>query len=193
MQDKWNVDYTDEFGAWWEDQLGDVQEKVDVAKWELNWVEKGHGVSQAKPYKDPVEAAVKLIAKTAPITADTLKPKDNSRQVATWSPDQVSTEWKEISWPVSTEDLRQAGAVRFRFVRGSHRLDISEVKIELDGQIVAEVKHDGIAGTPSSNNVYRFTVPADATGNNSCHIIARVRSNGGNNSFGSVELLPKKK
>ena len=28
MQDKWNVDYTDEFGAWWEDQSVDVQEKL---------------------------------------------------------------------------------------------------------------------------------------------------------------------
>ncbi|MCQ2366927.1 MAG: alpha-N-acetylglucosaminidase C-terminal domain-containing protein, partial [Akkermansia sp.] len=168
-------------------------EKVDVAKWELNWVERKHGVSQAKPYKDPVEAAVKLIAKTTPITADALKPKDNSKQVATWSPDQVSTEWKEISWPVSTQDLRQAGAVRFRFVRGSHRLDISEVKIELDGQIVADVKQDGFTGDTSSNCVYRFTLPAGTAGNNSCHIIARVRSNGGNNSYGSVELLPKKK
>ena len=113
--------------------------------------------------------------------------------MATWSPDQVSTEWKEISWPVSTEDLRQAGAVRFRFVRGSHRLDISEVKIELDGQIVADVKHDGFTGDTSSNSVYRFTLPAGAAGNNSCHIIARVRSNGGTNSYGSVELLPKRK
>ena len=168
-------------------------EKVDVGKWELNWVEQKHGVSKVEPYKDPVEAAVKLIAKAKPISADALKPKDNSKQVASWSPAEVGTDWKEVSWAVTAQELQEAQGVRFRFVRGSHRLDISEVKIEMDGQIVAEVKHDGIAGTPSSNNVYRFTVPADATGNNSCHIIARVRSNGGNNSFGSVELLPKKK
>ena len=164
--------------------------KADVRAWESKWVEEQRGFSKQKAYSEPVAAAVKLIAEAAPVKEGVAS---DGVEIGSWSPDSVSTEWKEISWAVPTDAIRAASAVRFRFVRGNHRLDISEVKVEMDGEIVAHVKQDGIAGTPSKGNVYAITVPGGSKGNNSCHVTARVRTVGGNKSFGSVELLPQKK
>ena len=53
MQDKWNVDYTDEFGAWWEDQPVDVQEKLYkvVSLLEI------HGPTLGFPYSSDIKGA----------------------------------------------------------------------------------------------------------------------------------------
>ena len=53
MQDKWNVDYTDEFGNWWEDQSVDVQEKLYkvVSLLEI------HGPTLGFPYSSDIKGA----------------------------------------------------------------------------------------------------------------------------------------
>ena len=167
-------------------------DKVDVQKWELDWVTKSKGVSPVETYKNPAKSAVRLIKETSAVTEAALAP-GAGKQVGAWSPDMVSTEWKEVSWPVSASDIRESGGIRFRFTSGNHKLEISEVRVEMDGEVTARVKQDGTAGTPSSNNSYRFTVPAGTSGNNGCYIFARVRTVGGTQSNGAVELIPAKK
>ena len=164
--------------------------KGDVKAWETKWVEEQRGLSPVKPYNKPAVQACKLITQAksiAPLGAV----KSDGKEIGAWGADSVDTEWKEISWVANNEDIRNARGIRFNFVRGNHRLDISDVKVEMDGEIVAHVQQNGTAGTHSANNTYAINVPAGTSGNNSCHIIARVRSVGGKQSFGTVELLPK--
>lgn len=60
----------------------------------------------------------------------------------------------------------------------------------MDGNTVADIQQNGTTGIENINNVYRFRIPQDAQGNNSCRIIARVRSDGQADSRGNVELIP---
>lgn len=95
-----------------------------------------------------------------------------------------------MTWDVPSATLKAAKRLRFRYVKGLHRLDIARVTVEMDGVAVQTLEPNGYAGVPSRNNVCTLNLPANATGNNSCRIRAKVRGNGGNDSYGSVELLP---
>ena len=113
--------------------------------------------------------------------------------IGQWAPaDLAWPEWREMGWDVSLDDLRAARAVRFRYVRGRKRLDIAEVAVEADGKVVWQAKVDGFAGTPSKRNVVIPVIPADATDNNGCRLRAKVRGNRGADSYGVVELLPRR-
>lgn len=164
---------------------------ADLPAWEKAWVENKSGVSLIKPCPDPVRAARQLLARAGKITPDIIR-QTAGNVIGTWSPEVISTEWKELSWTVAPKDIIQSNAVRFSFTRGDNKLEIDQVKIEMDGKIVADIKQQGSTGTNHVNNLYRIKLPKDARGNNSCRIIARVRSDGKANSYGNVELISSK-
>lgn len=165
--------------------------RVDMAKWEREWVEQKRGLSPQEPYDDCVAAARALIKESSKINKSILAP-TVGKPVGSWSPADVSCDWQELSWSVSPADVKNAKALVFTFTHGNNRLEIDRVQVEMDGVIVADVRQNGIAGVPSRNNVYRLQIPADAQGNNSCRIIATVRSDGQANSNGTVSLSPRK-
>ena len=167
----------------------DASADNDWRKWERNWAEKERGLSPANPFGEKaLKAAATFIKRSQKWVEEATKDAQAGNAIGNWSPESVSTGWKEISWNVSPAELRKAKSVAFVFKRGNHRLDIREVKIEMDGAIVCHVQQNGFAGKPSRNNVYRIKIPKDAQGNNTCTIRASVRCDGGNESYGSVEL-----
>lgn len=161
---------------------------VNLAQWEQNWVEQSHGISPMIPYPDPIQAARQLIAHAKKITSHSYKAPQRLT-IGTWDPSQVSTNWQVLSWNVPVADLKRAQAIRFDFIRGHHRLDISQVSIEMDGIIVADIQQNGSTGDNDINNTYALKLPQHLQGNNSCIIKASVRTAGGNDSFGNVELI----
>lgn len=163
--------------------------KIDLPAWERNWVEQNKGVSAVKPYENPVAAAQDLISRASKVSVDIVKQPEGIL-IGTWKPGDVGTDWKTISWTVSPSDLKKSKAIRFTYTKGTNKLDISEVNIEMDGKIIAKILQDGTTGTSNINNVYRFRIPQEAQGNNSCSITARVRTDGKADSFGNVELIP---
>ncbi len=167
----------------------DPSVKIDLPAWERDWVEKNRGVSPVSPFEDPVAAARELIARAAKVSPDIIKQPEGIL-IGTWNPETVGTEWKELSWSVSPSALKQAKALRFSYTKGTNKLEISHVRIEMDGNTVADIQQNGTTGIENINNVYRFRIPQDAQGNNSCRIIARVRSDGQADSRGNVELIP---
>lgn len=165
--------------------------KAYLPAWEKAWVENKSGVSHIKPCPDPVHAARQLLARAGKITPDIIRQRAGN-VIGTWSPEVISTEWKELSWTVAPKDILQSNAIRFSFTRGDNKLEIDQVKIEMDGKIVVAIKQQGSTGTNHVNNLYRIQLPKDARGNNSCRIIARVRSDGKAHSYGNVELISSK-
>lgn len=163
---------------------------LDLAKWELDWVENKIGLSPAAPYPDIVAACKKLI-REASVINDSLIQATNGEVVGAWSPETIASEWKEVSWTIPVALVKRMKGVRFQYVRGTNRLDISEVSMVMDGKVACRVKQDGTTGTTNTNNYYALKIPADATGNNSCELKARMKSDGGTHSFGHVLLIPK--
>lgn len=163
-----------------------------LPEWERKWVENPSGITPCKPYENPVAAARELIRRAGKVTPDILAPTEGTL-IGTWSPETITAEWQDVSWPTSFKDINNSKAVRFLFTRGNNKLEISQVSLEMDGKIVAMIKQNGTTGTVNSNNTYQFKIPKNTKGNNSCHIIARVRSDGKAISYGNVELMPAEK
>lgn len=167
----------------------------DRAAWERAWVEQGHGLSACEPFSAPAEAACRLLKETADINDSLLRKQGEGKIIGAWNPSVLScTEWKDITIPCTPGDIKSSRAIRLRYTRGNQQLLIKRVRVEMDGAIVADIQHDGIAGSKPQNNIYEHGIPADTTaGNNSCSIIVTIRTENNTSSYGDIELLPRKK
>lgn len=164
---------------------------LELAQWEKNWVENQIGLSPVAPYPDVVDACKKLIQEAASIN-DTLVKANNGEVIGTWSPETIAPDWKEVSWNVPVALVKRMKGVNFEYIRGTNKLDITEVSLVMDGKTVCQVKQEGTTGVSNKNNYYALKVPADATGNNSCELKARIKSDGNAHSFGNVVLILSK-
>ncbi len=161
---------------------------LNLSPWERDWVENRVGLSPSSPYSDVIAACKKLIQRAS--SFDTPLPgEEKGSVIGAWSPEMITTEWKEVSWSIPASLAQRMRGIRFEFVRGENRLDIEEVRLLMDGKTVCRVRREGSTGSKNINNEYVLKAPTGATGNNSCEIKARVRSDGNAQSFGNVILL----
>ena len=164
----------------------------DLSEWERNWVEQQRGVSVVTPFADVTDACLQLIARSRTITSALLE-SNLENEIGLWAPSDVAADWKELSWTMSVAKLSLLQGIRFQYVRGSNKLMIREVALDMDGVEVCRTTHDGEAGITSVANYYKLTIPVGVAGNNSCTIRAKVKSNGQCDSFGKVILVLKNK
>lgn len=156
--------------------------------WEEAWVKSTAGISPCAAYPDPVDAAVKLVARACaekvPVVAE---PKYEA--LGEWAPATLGADWTDLDFTITREQARKLKGVRFAYSGGSHALDIRKVTLLADGHAVASDAHEGIAGKPSQREIYRLTLPSGATTNNSCVLRVSVRGKGGADSRGAVQLV----
>lgn len=164
----------------------DTGEGFNMGQWEKQWTRKP-GISKIKTFDDPVAAAIELIAKAKATKLPDLDFK--GKAIGGWTPAQVGTEWKTVKWNLSATELETLKGIRFNYTRGKHRLEIRKVSIVADSNVAATDEHAGIAGVPNQKNFYSLKVASGTKGNNECYIQAEVRSGGGNDSYGQVELI----
>lgn len=155
--------------------------------WELAWVA-GSGVSEIEPFSDPLAAARELVQKALNEEIPELSA-SGENVLGAWSPANVTEQWKVLEWSINPDQLKTIKGVAFIYTKGNHRLDIQQVEVVADGKVVAKDYHGGYAGNPSSRNRYFLKIPIGTQGNNGCSIRATVRTNGGTDSRGRVELL----
>ncbi|MDY3064169.1 MAG: alpha-N-acetylglucosaminidase TIM-barrel domain-containing protein [Bacteroidaceae bacterium] len=162
----------------------------DYAKWESNWVETSKGLSPVTPPTDKVQACLDLIEKAKPIFYKSTALADE-RELGTWTPSMLSNEWQEVQWTMPVSELKGLRGVSFRYVRGSEKLEIQKVSLEVDGQIVATNEHNGETGLKNIANDYRLDLPTQLGGNNGVTLKAVVRTTGNCQSFGKVIMIHK--
>lgn len=109
-----------------------------------------------------------------------------------WSPVETSPKPKAIDWSLPDGGM-EAGryTVTFQYTAGKSRYQIHQVEIVQNGKVVAQDKHEGIAGNKESKDtVYHLDLSKPAT--KSLILRATVSTNAGNNSAGRiiVEKIP---
>ena len=162
----------------------------DYPAWEGNWVETSVGLSPVTPAKDQVQACLDLIDLARPVSHRSTA-LAAEKELGTWVPSMLSNDWKEVQWTVPVSELKGLKGVTFRWIRGSEKLEINKVSLEVDGQIVATNEHFGETGIKNVNNDYRLDLPADLGGNNGVVLRAVVRTTGNCSSFGQVIMIHK--
>ena len=160
----------------------------DYAKWEIDWVENKTGLSASQPYENVIEASLRLIEQARGITKNLLD-FGTEEELGIWSPSDVSTIWKDVSWNIPVSKLPSLKGVRFQYAKGKNSMMIKEVVLETDGVEVCRDAHTGEAGETNTNNVYQLSIPHGSTGNNTCTLRAKVKSEGGNDSYGKILLI----
>lgn len=167
----------------------------NFAAWERQWVEQTTGLTRSCIVQDitTIQLCANLIERAKKITPAILTASErNTEQLATWSPTDVTTTWKEVSWDFPVDKLKQLKGIRFQYIRGNNKLMIKKVVLEMDGVDVCTAEHYGETGTNNSNNTYLLAVPEGATGNNSCRIRATIQSDGTHDSYGKILILLNK-
>ena len=157
----------------------------NIVAWELSWVEKKRGLSKAEPYKDVLAGCAELIAHAKSIDNSLLKAM-NGEQLGSWSPVDIDNDWKEVVWDIPVNKIASLKGIRFQHIRGTAGVEIEEVILEMDGVEVCKIKQQGFTGKKNINNTYMLNIPKDATGNNSCRLRVKVKSNGQGESYGTV-------
>ncbi len=160
----------------------------DIAGWELSWVEKERGWSEAEPYGDVLAGCAELINRAKTIDTTLLSIMDGE-QLGSWSPADIGSEWKEVVWNIPADKARSLKGVRFQHIRGSAGLEICEVALEMDGVEAGRAVKHGHTGKNHVNNAYMLDVARDAVGNNSCRLRAKVRRSGDGDSYGTVLMI----
>ena len=162
----------------------------DLPAWERNWVENKTGLSTVQPPKDIVDACIQLIERGKKITPELIST-NKGEEIGTWTPSDLSTEWKELIWNIPVKKLTSLQGVRFEYVRGENKLMIQEVKLDMDGITICHISQPGETGIENRDNFYKLSIPPGATGNNSCVLRAKVKSDGNHNSYGKIILVSR--
>jgi len=163
--------------------------KFDRRAWEAEWVN-SKGVSPEEPYPNPVLAAAEDVEKACAESPSRPSPAlESPETIGTWSPDQVKTTWTTMEWDLPAEKMKSLKGVRFLYTKGHHMLRIQSAAIVADGKEIAIDRHPGSAGDRHIDNLYTFHLPENVQANNSCRLRAVVRTDGGTNSWGTVNLV----
>lgn len=158
--------------------------------WEADWVTNKRGLSKPKPCKNVIATCLSLLDNAKTISTDA--PQSQGTIIASWTPQDLSEEWKEVTWNIPSDIIHKVKSVVFDYVKGSQRLEMKSITIEMDGKNVCTIDQEGMTGLEDKNNIYNVTIPAEATGNNSCKLKATIRSTNSCDSFGNVEVILSK-
>lgn len=163
----------------------DTQTRSTVGAYESDWVEKRLPI--ATPYAtEHTPSSLAAFVAALPKELFVVTP---GLSLGMWSPSDLSNDWETLTFAVSPADLKSAKRVRLRYTKGSHGLDIGALSVWMDGVCVQDVDVGGFTGHSSRKNVIPLVIPPEATGNNGCEIRVKVRGSGGNNSYGTIELM----
>lgn len=162
-------------------------EPIAWEEWERRWVEERRGLSVVAKSEDPVALALNLIALAKPVSADSLK--ESAKVIGSWSSGEVSPKPKNMTFPVSSNQLRRMKAIKFQYLQGSDKLMIHRVEIVADGNTIVSLAQEGETGLQDRNNIYLVDLPKDIMGNNECLVRAVVSSSNNGDSNGVVQLI----
>ena len=158
---------------------------VDLAKWEVSWVESPKGLSKAKPFANPVQTCLDVLAHASKIRP--IPSADGSQRLGGWSPaDFRGGETAELLWNIPAAKAKVLKEVHLRQTRGDSPADLDKLVLEMDGLSYNEssrtIAEDGTI-------ICAFNVPESATGNNSCRLRALVSRKGDSKSHGMISIV----
>jgi hexosaminidase len=113
---------------------------------------------------------------------------DGETPAGQWQPKEMAEDWKELAWDVSAA-VKQAGSYEaaFWYARGKHRLGIERAALYEDGKELSSDAHYGVTGAQHKDNLYVLKA-VQVKPQARYELRARVRSEGGTDSYGEVYL-----
>ncbi len=161
--------------------------KFDVQAWEEKWITTP---GQYSGHRSATSASYLLDKVRALPDSDFVKA-SAGKPVGEWKSGEQSPIYIQREWDVTSFVSKPGNVViRFQYTNGACRLDVDGVELLADGVVVAVDKHFGRTGLEDVDNLFRFKV---AGGGTKYVVRARVRSDGGNDSNGTIFARYSKK
>ncbi len=108
-----------------------------------------------------------------------------------WKPDEMSEKWVSLKWDI-TSQIHHAGTyfIRFMYTAGADGIAINSCGVSVNGDMIDTDTHSGWAGGVAHDNTYKLDIKTFTPGT---HYMLNVtlRSDGGTDSSGEVEILPE--
>lgn len=150
-----------------------------MAEWERKWVEETTGVSKCKPYEDLVKEAISLINSSRDITMEMMPD-----IVGNWSNPNFKN---DLKFTIPVVQIKKIKGLRFNRLKGTGKLNIESVTIEMDGVNYEQNIGKEIGISEKSSNVQiKISTPDNAKGNNSSTLIVKAS---GENISGNIEMI----
>ena len=104
-----------------------------------------------------------------------------------WTPKETPAKYADHSWTLERPLVPEAETkVFFQYTKGRHRLNIRNVRLQ-SGDVVLIDKHFGFTGNAQQNNVWFFSIPADAP-ETEWRLTAEIEGDGGRDSHGTISV-----
>ena len=161
---------------------------TDTQAWEESWIMHPGGFSSHR-FSDPMREAARMVNELKAVPPSRLEKELVGAAIGQWKPDEQNETYRERIWDVS-DAVKKAGdvIVLFQYTSGGCRLDIDGVELLVDGQMVSTDTHFGRTGYEDVNNMFRLKI-GDIKSGAKIELRAKVRSDGGSDSSGTVYLL----
>jgi hexosaminidase len=144
--------------------------------------------AKLKNYDDFRSRLPHLLAHLEAMGVNYRKLTEEPKPVAEWKSGEMTVAFAPHTWDISTQ-IKDAGnyEVTFQYTGGGCRLDLEWVALLANGNEIARDTHPGVTGGSTKNNIYKFTLPAPATGTK-YELKASARSDGGTDSNGEITV-----
>jgi len=111
----------------------------------------------------------------------------------TWSPETISTEFKEIEWDVSKKVYADGRVIAsFFYTKGENFMEIKNVELLEEGQVISSDKHDGLADTfrgTYKTKTFFYNLKVDNFKPSSIYTLrALVKGKDGSDSYGNFNF-----
>ena len=154
--------------------------KFDYPTWEADWVEKRKGVSSIVTPEDLKGEAIRLLKESRDIKSLKLT-KDI---IGSWNKNELSNEWAELEWNLSSSQLSKLIGLRFYSKEGE--TTISSISVWADGKKVKEIINKQVA---SPKCYYPFKCSKQISGNNSLVIRIKMKDTTSEQSVSSSGII----
>lgn len=143
------------------------------------------GCAACHQYIDPIGFGLEAFDQLG--ISRTLTDNNPTGEKFNWSPKETPRSYADHSWQI-TKPLVPGKETRvfFQYTKGRHRLNIKNVRLTA-GPLTIEDKHFGFTGEAKRDNVWFFTIPADAPATG-WQLTASIEGDGGNDSHGIITI-----
>jgi alpha-N-acetylglucosaminidase len=113
----------------------------------------------AEPTGNSWDIAKRLFEKYSNLKIEDLKSASTKVNVAKWTGDMLSREYKTHTWDIS-KYVNQKGLciITLDYTSGAHAIDMKNVILKCNGVAIGEDNHIGRTGSNDTNNVYKFII-----------------------------------
>lgn len=177
--------YLPRWKMWFDEQMNNRQ--IDFASWEANWVKKDHVYTNTCSKLTQEKQSLALLDLATQIALQQAQRDANTKIFANWSNSAFTGNEGEVTFAVTTTDLKNLSGLKLVRLTGNENLKIKQIELIADGQTVFSLNNLQPSGNFKYTQLFPLDIPSEITLNNGGEIRIRVAASKGDDSKGEIQ------